>query len=279
LFRYPELDAHASERFERRRMPRSTGSPPGDRTRDTLETGVGTLDRAVSILDAVDHGERRFTAIANATGLPRGTAHRLIGALEQHGFLAHYAGFGYRLGPRLLRLANASLRELPLREVAHPVLERLARETGESAQLSVRAGDARICIDAVESARELRAIVPVGASLPLYAGSAAKVFLAYAADRDRFLRQARERPRFERDVEQVLTRGWASSSDERQQGVGSVSAPVLGPYDVLLAVVSVSGPSSRMSRTDARRTAPAVVAAAREIAAALGVEAGVPAGS
>ena len=256
-------------------MARRTGTPAGGLTAGALDSGVGTLDRAVSILDAVEHGARRFTAIANATGLPRGTAHRLIGALERHGLLAHYAGFGYRLGPKLLRLANASLRELPLREVAHPVLERLARATGEGAQLFVRAGDARICLDAVESAHELRAIVPVGASLPLYAGSAAKVFLAYAADRDRFLRQARERPRFERDVEQVPSKGWASSADERQQGVGSVSAPVLGPYDVLLAVVSVSGPSSRMSRADARRSAPAVVAAAREIAAALGVGTGV----
>ncbi len=235
---------------------------------DTPPTGI--LDRAVLVLDAVEAGSHRFTEIMRATGLPRGSAHRLIRALEGHGLLAHLPGFGYRLGPRLLRLANDAMRELPLRDVAHPVLDRLARESGESAQLYVRSGDVRVCIDAVESSQELRTIVPVGASLPLYAGSAAKVFLVEAPDRDRHVRMAGDRERFARDVELAGSRGWASSTDERQPGVGSVSAPVRGPYDILIAVVSISGPASRVGRADARRHAALVVAAAREIERGLG---------
>jgi DNA-binding IclR family transcriptional regulator len=235
------------------------------------ETGVGTLDRAVAILDAVESGAHRFTRIMDATGLPRGTAHRLIASLERHGFLSRYPGFGYRLGPRLLRLAHEAMRELPLRDVAHPYLERLARNTGESAQLFVRSGDERVCLDTVESRSELRTIVPVGASLPLHAGSAAKVFLAFAPDQQRHVRRAANPVRFARDVELVRTRGWASSVDERQRGVGSVSAPILGERDVLLGVVSISGPSSRMGKGNARRYVPAVLEAARRIESALGV--------
>jgi DNA-binding IclR family transcriptional regulator len=231
---------------------------------------VGTLDRAVSILDAVEAGAHRFTPIMEATGLPRGTVHRLIRALEDRGLLAHYGGFGYRLGPRLLRLATRAMRELPLRDVAHPILQRLARTTGESAQLYVRSGDARVCVDAIESANELRTIVSVGASLPLHAGSAAKVFLAYDAAPERLLRRAADPERFARDVRLVAARGWATSTDERQRGVGSVSAPIIGEFDVLLGVVSISGPSSRMGRISARRYAPAVTEAAREIERALG---------
>lgn len=238
----------------------------------TIETGVGVLDRAVEVLDAVEHGAHRFTRIMEVTGLPRATTHRLIRALEDHGFLAHFPGFGYRLGPRLLRLANEAMRELPLRDLARPVLVRLARRTGESAQLFVRSGDARVCIDAVESSQELRTIVSVGASLPLFAGSAAKVFVAYAPDRERHVRKAKDRDRFSRDVDLVRSRGWASSTDERQPGVGSVSAPVLGPYDIVLAVVSISGPASRMGRIGARRYAPAVTEAAGEIERSLGID-------
>jgi DNA-binding IclR family transcriptional regulator len=94
--------------------------------------------------------------------------------------------------------------------------------------------------------------------------------LAFAPDPEPHLRRAEDQARFERDVELVRTRGWASSAGERQPGVGSVSAPILGPYDILLAVVSVSGPASRMGRISARRTAPAVVESAREIEGALG---------
>lgn len=237
---------------------------------EARSSGVETLDRAVAVLEAVEGGAHRFTAIVASTGLPRATVHRLIRALDALGFLAHFPGLGYRLGPRLLRLANEAMRELPLRDLAHPVLERLARETGESAQLYVRSGDARVCIDAVESSQELRTIVPVGASLPLHAGSAAKVLLAYAPDAERHLRKAEDRERFAREVAAVRSRGWASSADERQPGVGSVSAPVLGPYEIVLAVVSVSGPATRIGRGSARRYAAAVTAAAREIERALG---------
>ncbi|HSJ51324.1 MAG TPA: IclR family transcriptional regulator [Actinomycetota bacterium] len=232
--------------------------------------GHGTLGRAVRVLDAVEAGAHRFTAIVTATGLPRATVHRLVRALQDHGFLAHLPGLGYRLGPRLLRLANEAMRELPLRVLAHPVLEGLARSTGESAQLFVRLGDERVCIDAVESAHELRTIVPVGASLPLFAGSAAKVLLASAPDRERHVRRASDPERFERDVELVRSRGWAASTGERQSGVASVSAPVVGPYELVLAAVSVSGPATRLGRAAARRYAPAVVAAAREIETAFG---------
>jgi len=235
------------------------------------QTAVGTLDRAVAILDAVEGGVHRLGQIAEATDLPHPTAHRLVRALEGHGFLARYPGLGYRLGPRLLRLASEAMRELPLRDVAHPILEQLAKVTGETAQLYVRSGDARICIDAVESVNELRTIVGIGAALPLHAGSAAKVFLAFSpADPASFIRKSADPGRFGREVALARVRGWASSAGERQPGVGSVSAPILGAYDILLGVISVSGPSSRMGRSAARRYAPAVVDAAERIERALG---------
>jgi DNA-binding IclR family transcriptional regulator len=233
-------------------------------------TGVGTLDRAVSILEAVDRGARTVGAIAEAAGLPRSTTHRLVRALLAHGFLASYGGSGYRLGPRLLRLATAAARDRSLPDVSHPILERLARRTGESAQLFVRSGDARVCIDAAESERELRTIVPVGASLPLHAGSAAKVFLTRDPERLRHIRRSADPERFARDVELAAERGWASSIGEREPGVGSVSAPVHGPRGTLLAVVSVSGPAVRMGRANVRRIVPVVTDAARGIEDALG---------
>jgi DNA-binding IclR family transcriptional regulator len=236
------------------------GAPP----RRQRASQVGVLDRCVSILAAVEAGARSFTGIATATGLTRSTAHRLIQALEGHGLLVNVDGLGYALGPRLLALATTAVRDLPLRELAHPALERLARSTGESAQLYVRDGDRRVCIDAVESERELRTIVEVGASLPLDKGSAGKVFLAWGTELDR-IRLAEGVGRLDQQVATTRRRGWADSVAEREPGVASVSAPVFGPGDALLAAVSVSGPASRLGRLRATRYAPAVVEAAREI--------------
>lgn len=236
------------------------------------------LDRSVAILDAVAAGRRTFTAIVQATGLTRTTAHRLLKALVDHGLLGFEDG-GYALGPRLLALAASALREGPLRELAHPVLERLAAETGESAQLFVRRGGERVCADGVEAASELRTIVPVGAALPLTAGSAGKVFLAWASEADR-ARLLRRVPRFTPDTPSAMRlaeeaasvrrRGWAASTGEREPGVASVSAPVFGPDGALVAAVSVSGPRTRVGRFRAERYAPAVLAAADEIRRLLG---------
>jgi len=250
----------------------SSGRPTAGRSR------VGVLDRSVAVLDAVQSGARTFTDIVHATGLTRSTAHRLIGGLEAHGFLTRIGGVGYWLGPRLLRLASVAARDLPLRDLARPALEHLAVVTGESAHLFVRSDDLRVCVDAVESANELRATVAPGAELPLTAGSAGKVLMAWAPDADRLLMQAErvtERTpvgeRLERQLHSARRLGWAESAGERQLGVGSVSAPVFDGFGNVVAAVSLSGPAQRLGPRPGRRYAPAVMLAAREIERALGV--------
>jgi DNA-binding IclR family transcriptional regulator len=247
--------------------------------RDARDSGVGVLDRAVAMLDAIEAGSHTFTELVEATGFSRTTTHRLVKSLVEHELLTSREGYGYRLGPRLLRFAQRAMLELPLRDIAHPFLERLVEMTGESAQLYVRSVLERVCIDAVESPSELRTIVSIGSSLPLTAGSAGKVFLAFGELGEPGKRLIEDAVRWtpatpvgedlRRQLALIRRRGWANSAGEREPGVGSVSAPVFGRIGDLLAVVSVSGPESRLARATAKRYAPAVVATARDIRAAL----------
>lgn len=240
--------------------------------RNPPRTAVGVLDRCVAVLGAVESGARSFTDVVELTGLARPTAHRLIQGLEDHGFLVHVGGLGYVLGPRLLGLAASAMHDLPLRDLARPIIERLARSTGESAQLFLRDEDQRVCIDSAESDSELRTIVEVGSALPLTKGSAGKIFLAWTGDydRSRLIGTADDPARLEQQVATTRRRGWAESVAERAPGVASVSAPIFGPDRSLLAAVSVSGPVSRLGQLRAKRYAPAVVEAAKEIERALG---------
>jgi DNA-binding IclR family transcriptional regulator len=250
--------------------PQGVGARAGRR----VITGVGVLDRSVEILRAVDDGARTLAQLVAVTGLTKTTAHRLVRALEAHGLLRFDDGVGYGLGPLLRRLGARAGADAALADLAPPVLERLTGTTGESSQLYVRAGDARVCVASVESPNELRTIVDVGAELPLARGSAGKVLLAFARreDRERFRRDASVPERFERQLLNVRRRGWAQSAEEREPGVGSVSAPVLGPGGEVIAAVSVSGPVARLRGGLGRRYAGAVVDAARELERALGVE-------
>lgn len=234
----------------------------------------------MAILAVIEGGARTHTEVARRTGLARPTAHRLLKSMESHGLVTHVGGQGFRLGPRLLGLAATAMRELPLRDLAQPILDRLARSTGESAQLFVRDHHRRVCIAAAESRSELRTIVEIGAELPLTAGSAGKVFLAFGppaltaellATADRFTPVTPLGERLERQLATARRLGWASSAGEREPGVGSISAPVHEPYGALLAVVSLSGPEQRVGRVSAKRYAPAVLETAKEIERGLGV--------
>jgi DNA-binding IclR family transcriptional regulator len=98
------------------------------------------------------------------------------------------------------------------------------------------------------------------------------VFLAWAGahDRVRLLEAVEDPDRLERRLVTTRRRGWAESVAERAPGVASVSAPIAGPDGALVAVVSVSGPAARLGSLRAKRYAPAVMEAAREIEDALG---------
>jgi DNA-binding IclR family transcriptional regulator len=226
-------------------------------------SGVGVLDKAVSVLAAVESGPATLAQLVTATGLARPTTHRIAVALEHHRLLARDVQGRFVLGPRVAELASAA-GEDRLLAVSQPVLTHLRDVTGESAQLYRRQADVRVCVAAAERASGLRDTVPVGAALPMIAGSAAQVLLAWE-EGERMHRGLRSAKFTATTLAAVRRRGWASSAAEREAGVASVSAPVRGAGGKVLAAISVSGPIERLTRSPGRLHAAAVVAAGERI--------------
>src|SRR5207342_3778870 len=135
-------------------------------------SGVGVLDKAATVLGALEPGPQTLAGLVQATGLARPTAHRLAVALEYHRLVARDLQGRFVLGPRLGELAAAA-GEDRLQAAAGPVLGALRDMTGESGQLYRRQGEERICVAAAERLSGLRDTVPVGSVLPMTAGSAA----------------------------------------------------------------------------------------------------------
>jgi DNA-binding IclR family transcriptional regulator len=222
-------------------------------------SGVGVLDKAVRVLDAVQGGASSLAALTEQTGLSRATAHRLAVALEVHRLLDRDSEGRWRIGSRPAELAGGEADRLLGR--AGAVLMRLRDVTGESAQLYRRQGERRLCVAVAERGSGLRDTVPVGSSLPLTAGSAAQVLLAWTPEDPVVARAAFTA----RTLADVRRRGWAASVAEREQGVASVSAPVRDSSGAVVAAVSVSGPLERLTRSPGRLHADAVLAAAGEL--------------
>jgi DNA-binding IclR family transcriptional regulator len=234
---------------------------------EDYSSGVGVIDKAARILDALEGGPLPLAGLVAATGLARPTAHRLATALEHHRLIARDVAGRFVLGPRLPELAAAA-GEDRLVAAAAPVLAQLREQTGESAQLYRRQGDMRICVAAAERLTGLRDTVPVGSVLTMHAGSAAQVLLAWE-DPDRIHSGLRDSAFTAATLAGVRRRGWAQSVAEREPGVASVSAPVRGPSHKVVAAVSVSGPLERMGRVPGRQHSAAVLTAAARLTDAL----------
>jgi DNA-binding IclR family transcriptional regulator len=198
-------------------------------------TGVGVLDKSMAIVDLCERQPASASDIAHELDLTVSTAHRLATALAAHGMLQRDASGLYRLGRRFLTSRIV--------EIAQPVLDRLTEDTGESSQLWVRRGDARLCVASVIADTELRVVMAPGVRLPLADGGSAA--LALQGD--------------------VRPEGWAESHSTRTPGLGSVSAPIVTGEEPI-AVVSVIAPLLRMTKSPGEMFGEQVLAAAADIA-------------
>lgn len=222
-------------------------------------SGIGVLDKAVTVLQAVAAQPCNLAELCAATGLPRATAHRLAVGLECHHLIARDTAGRWLPGPALRELAGPHADEIP--DAALAILPRLHEITGESVQIYRRDGAERLCVAAVEPPSGLRDTVPVGSRLPMTAGSAAKVLLAWAPDGVRA--PLLDNSVFaERTLADVRKKGWAQSIAERAAGVASVSVPVRDADGEVVAAISVSGPIERIGRRPGVRWAADLLAAA-----------------
>lgn len=224
-------------------------------------SGVGVLDKSVAVLEALAVAPASLAELVSRTGLTRPTAHRLAVALEGHRLVTRDVAGRFTLGARCAELAAGAPDSLVQRSLV--VLAELRDRTGESAQLYRREAGGRRCVAAAERAEGLRDTVPVGALLPLTAGSAAQVLLAWSGEAppDGAVFSTRR-------LADVRRSGWAASVGEREAGVASVSAPVRDAHGRVLAAVSVSGPVDRLTRRPGPLHAADVLRAAATLAEA-----------
>jgi DNA-binding IclR family transcriptional regulator len=230
-------------------------------------SGIGVIDKTVAILAAAAQGPASLSDLVKRTDIPRATAHRLAVALEVHRLLVRDADGRFVPGPRLGELASRATD--PLLERATDVLAWVRDTSGESTQLYRRDGRERVCVAAAESAAGLRTTVPLGARLPLTAGSGAQVLCAWEAP-DNIAAILQNAEFSERSLGEVRRRGWAQSVGQREAGVASVSAPVFGPGRRVVAAISISGPIERLGRSPGQRFAPVLTTAAQRLQSALG---------
>jgi DNA-binding IclR family transcriptional regulator len=218
-----------------------------------------TVNRALDVLLRFDeeHPEWSVAELSQALGLHRSIVYRVLRTFEQRGVVTRsHPGGRYRLGLKLVELANVVLASMDLRQVAHPVMERLVRETGESAFLTVVSEDESVCIHRIESSQRVRVTLTIGGRYPLYAGASDKLLLAYLPPEgiDKVIARGLKQltpdtitgpDRLREDLAKTRRQGWAFSVGELTPGVAAVAAPLRDSNGDVVAALSIGGLASR----------------------------------
>ncbi|MGL6279213.1 MAG: IclR family transcriptional regulator [Gaiella sp.] len=244
---------------------------------------IGAVERALAVLDALGEAgdEVGTNELARRTGINPSSVSRLLATLVDAGYAEPTASGRYRLGLRLLQLGNAALEALDLRMLARPLLEELARSSGETATLSVPGGEDAVTVDFVRSPNAVQGVAQIGRPSIAHATAAGKVLLAFGGSElgdgpfERFTeRTLVDRAAIERDVARVCARGWAEADREREPDLAALAVPVRSSRGELVAVLGLQGPSSRFD--DAARAAalPGLVAAGEQLSQRFGWVAG-----
>lgn len=234
----------------------------------SVARGLKIMEMLAASTDTVS-----VTELADALGIDKSSASRLVQTLANHGYAEQDPqSRRYRLGPQVVRLSRSLLTRMPLRNEADPFLHNLVNRTGECAHLAILAQNQALYIDQVESPASLRVTTGVGTLAPLHCTALGKSLLAFSAEAVFPSEMPAFTPRTITDVEtlrhhleQVRQQGYAVDDEEYDFGVRCVAAPVFDYRGKAVGAIGVSGPAGRMTLQRVAEFAAVVAEVSRDL--------------
>ncbi|MDR7869179.1 MAG: IclR family transcriptional regulator [Sporomusaceae bacterium] len=246
---------------------------------------IQSLARAMSILEylADCKGGDGLSNISRGLGLSKSTTHSLISTMEQLGYVHQDQISGkYALGLKIFELGQVVHASMDLRTIAMPYLHSLAQKYQETVHLAVLSRGEVVYIDKVDSPHSIRIISHVGGRNPAHCTGVGKVLLAGLPEeemerviRDKKLQRftpntVTDPVKLKAHLAKVRQEGYAEDREEIEIGLSCVAAPLKNHRGVVIAAISLSGPTGRVANGNIHDLTTDVVDAARLISAQLG---------
>jgi DNA-binding IclR family transcriptional regulator len=245
---------------------------------------VRALCRGLRVLALfnVDHPEWSLNELARTTHLHKATTYRMTRTMEAEGFLVFDPASGnYHLGPAVIPLSYLARTQSELERMAKPFLEKLAAESGETANLAIETEGSFIVIGSVLTAHTFKPSLPIGRVLTDLSNAHGKLSVALKSPEEqaKFLSRPQppstkysltDRKQIEAELARVAEEGVAYDMEEHGLGVCSVAAPVLGPNGAMIASISAVAPKERFGPEERKRATELVKRIAAEFSEYLG---------
>ena len=234
--------------------------------------GSGALDRGLGILRLVaQHRRMPVAGIADALGLSRATAYRLVERLRDEGWLISEGHGGpVRLGPTAAQLAAAAIESVNLRDVAIPVLRELVAVTGETANLAVPNGTEMVFLAREQPLRTVSVAAHPGSTRPFHSTSVGRAYLmALSPARLHEMLATLDAPGLEAKLDTMRAQGWSEDRREYDASSCCCGAAIRDHTGEPIGALSVAGVAERMDPV-IDQIGPRVRDAAARISASLG---------
>jgi DNA-binding IclR family transcriptional regulator len=246
---------------------------------------IQTLDRVIAILDcfSLDKPALGVREVARKTNLSPSTVGRIMAYMREVGILNQDSETQlYMMGSKVLAWAGIYMVTSDVRTIALPVMVRLQEQTRETISLYILEGSERVCVERLESPETVRIVARIGRRIPLYAGSAGKVFLAFMPEdrSEMILRDIDLVPMTEQTItnvdalranlDQIREKGYAVSRGEWIIDASGTAAPIFDQRGQITAAISISGPGQRFTDEKIKEMAHLLVKEAAQISFELG---------
>jgi IclR family transcriptional regulator, KDG regulon repressor len=246
---------------------------------------VKSVSRALDIIALVGmkKGGLGVTEIANQIDINKSSVFRTLSTLVHYGYIEQDTETGkYKLGYKFLDISSKLLESIDLRTEAKPFLQELENKTNEVIHLVVYDQGEVVYIEKLEGNETLRTHSKVGKRAPMHCTSVGKAILSYLPESDVVTILDRKgmpyhtdhtitsTEEFLRELKQIRQRGYALDLEENEYGITCIAAPVLDHLGNVVAAVSISGPTTRMTTERLNQLGPVMIQTSQQISARLG---------
>lgn len=241
-----------------------------------------TVTRAIEIIRFIAAKPRTLTEVTELLDVHKSTALRLLQTLTAEGFARQDRDGLYHVGFGLISLASTSLDEIEVRTIAHPYLQSLVDQYGQTVHLAQLLDDEIRYIDKIEGTGAVAMGSRVGLTADLHTAGVAKVILAFLDEptRRRLAREitfSRFTPntivtpgRLDADLTVTRSRGWAEDDGEKEEYINCVALPIFDAGGRICAGMSVTSLRAVMPLEELRLSIPAFQDVAQSISHELG---------
>jgi len=262
---------------KRGKKPRTAAAPAAQPTGQ-----VQSLTRGLKLLEAIaeSHGSVALTELAQQSGLPNSTTHRLLTTMQQLGFVRQVGDLGYwTIGAHAFVVGSSFLQSRNLLAMVHPMLRQLMEASGETVNLAVLdlSDHQAVIIDQVQCTQLMRMSAPIGGKLPMHASGAGKAFLANLSEQQvtdllhrkglhHYTPHTLMSPQsLKENLAQARKAGYAFDDEEHALGLRCVASCIYDEHGEPFAAISISGPISRITDDRVTEIGAMVIKAAKDI--------------